>query len=130
MHFPFNLFVYLVFQHFLSKNFWLFVTVLLWCALAVDERCDMELDETDPAVWQKLEGCVGEYIQNNSESIKTACERLVLPYQHEDKLSENLKSHQFPKKRTSAGGMFLVSYDGLHLGFKHLETPFTGYEFF
>lgn len=30
-----------------------------------DERCDMELDETDPTVWMKLESAVDEYIQKN-----------------------------------------------------------------
>ncbi|WCJ20245.1 Phospholipase A I [Euphorbia peplus] len=64
----------------------------------VDERCDMELDETDPANWQKLEGAVEEYIDTNSEAFKNVCERLLLPF-HEDKLYENFKSQQFHKAK-------------------------------
>ncbi|KAJ4838695.1 Phospholipase A I [Turnera subulata] len=60
----------------------------------VDERCGMELDETDPAVWLKLEAAVDEYIQENSEAFKNACQRLTLPFQQDDKLSEILKSQQ------------------------------------
>ena len=48
--------------------------------LAVDERCDMELDEIDPIVSLKLEAAVKDYIQNNSESFKNARERLLLPF--------------------------------------------------
>ncbi|KAK4258981.1 hypothetical protein QN277_005366 [Acacia crassicarpa] len=58
----------------------------------VDERCDMELDETDPTVWQKLEAAVDEYILKNNQEFRNACERLLLPFQHEEKWSENLKS--------------------------------------
>lgn len=45
--------------------------------LAVDERCDMELDEIDPTVSLKLEAAVNDYIENNSESFKNACEKLL-----------------------------------------------------
>lgn len=65
----------------------------------VDERCGMELDETDPAVWLKLEAAVEEYIQENSEAFKNACERLTLPFQHDDKFSEILKSQQLSKAK-------------------------------
>lgn len=68
---------------------------------AVDERCDMELDETDPAVWLKLEAAVEEYIQKNSLSLKDACERLLTPFQHDEKWSENLRSQHFPKPKAS-----------------------------
>ncbi|KAJ7946267.1 Patatin [Quillaja saponaria] len=66
----------------------------------VDERCDMELDETDPTVWLKLEGAVDEYVQKNHQAFKNACERLLLPYQLNEKWSENLRS-QFPKAKES-----------------------------
>ncbi|KAM7530779.1 hypothetical protein LguiB_034189 [Lonicera macranthoides] len=56
----------------------------------VDERCDMELDETDPAVWMKLEAAANEYIQNNSLAFKNVCERL-LQNQNDEKISDNLK---------------------------------------
>lgn len=60
--------------------------------LTVDERCDMELDETDPTIWLKLESAVEEYIQQNHLAFENACERLLLPFQHEDKWSESLRS--------------------------------------
>lgn len=60
-------------------------------ALAVDERCDMELDETDPAVWMKLEAAVDDYIRRNSGSFKDACERLLLPFQNDEKRFEKSK---------------------------------------
>ncbi|KAG8490576.1 hypothetical protein CXB51_013723 [Gossypium anomalum] len=67
----------------------------------VDERCDMELDETDPTVWLKLEACVKDYIENNSESFKNVCERLILPFAHDEKWTENLKSQHFAKAKAS-----------------------------
>ncbi|XP_021910841.1 phospholipase A I-like, partial [Carica papaya] len=67
----------------------------------VDERCDMELDETDPAVWLKLEAAIEEYIQNNSQAFKNACERLALPFLNDERLSENLKSQYFSKGKVS-----------------------------
>lgn len=73
-------------------------------ALAVDERCDMELDETDPTVWLKLEACVKDYIENNSESFKNACERLILPFAHDEKWTENLKCQHFAKAKASDAG--------------------------
>ncbi|GAV81873.1 Arm domain-containing protein/Patatin domain-containing protein/LRR_8 domain-containing protein [Cephalotus follicularis] len=68
----------------------------------VDECCDMELDETDPAVWQKLEAAVNEYIQNNFQAFKNICERLLLPFQLDEKGSENIKSQFFKAKASSA----------------------------
>lgn len=63
----------------------------------VDERCDMELDETDPAVWLKLEAATEEYIQNNSQAFKNVCERL----QPDEKWSENLKPQYVHKTKAS-----------------------------
>lgn len=74
----------------------------------VDERCDMELDETDPAVWLKLEAAIEEYIQNNSQAFKNACERLALPFLNDERLSENLKSQYFSKGKVSNTGVFLL----------------------
>ena len=59
--------------------------------LAVDERCDMELDETDPTIWLKLESAVDEYIQKNHQAFENVCERLLLPFQQEEKLLENIR---------------------------------------
>jgi hypothetical protein len=64
----------------------------------------MELDETDPAVWLKLEGAVEEYIQNNSQALKNVCERLLLPYQNDEKWSENLRIQHYPKSKGSTVG--------------------------
>uniref|UniRef100_A0A1J3FUR9 Patatin n=1 Tax=Noccaea caerulescens TaxID=107243 RepID=A0A1J3FUR9_NOCCA len=57
----------------------------------VDDRCGMELDETDPAIWLKLEAAIDEYIQSNSQVIKNVCERLTLPFLNDEKWCENLK---------------------------------------
>lgn len=54
----------------------------------------MELDETDPTVWLKLESATDEYIQNNSPAFKKVCERLLLN-QSDEKLPDNLNSQQF-----------------------------------
>ncbi|GBG71579.1 hypothetical protein CBR_g8995 [Chara braunii] len=50
----------------------------------VDDRCSMELDETDSAVWNKLEAAAQEYIENNDEMFETVCKQLVLPLLEED----------------------------------------------
>ncbi|KAL0748003.1 phospholipase A I isoform X2 [Brassica napus] len=57
----------------------------------VDDRCGMELDETDPAIWLKLEAAIDEYIQSNSQVLKNVCERLTLPFLNDEKWCENLK---------------------------------------
>ncbi|KAF8051898.1 hypothetical protein N665_1655s0005 [Sinapis alba] len=57
----------------------------------VDDRCGMELDETDPAIWLKLEAAIDEYIQSNSQVLKNVCERLTLPFQNDEKWCENLR---------------------------------------
>lgn len=60
----------------------------------------MELDETDPAIWLKLEGATQEYIQNNSIAFKSLAERL-LESTHDEKFSDSLKSqHIFKAKGT------------------------------
>lgn len=66
----------------------------------VDERCDMELDETDPAVWLKLEAATEEYIQNNSQALKNVCERL-----QPDEKSENLKAQYIHMTKASNTGI-------------------------
>ncbi|KAK6149781.1 hypothetical protein DH2020_017306 [Rehmannia glutinosa] len=66
----------------------------------VDERCDMELDETDPAIWLKLEGAADEYIKNNSIAFKNLAERL-LESSHDEKSSDSLKSQQILKSNVS-----------------------------
>ncbi|XP_051133924.1 phospholipase A I-like isoform X2 [Andrographis paniculata] len=57
----------------------------------VDERCDMELDETDPAVWLQLENATDEYIENNLTVFRTLTEKL-LEGRDEETLSVGSKS--------------------------------------
>ncbi|KAK4421328.1 Phospholipase A I [Sesamum alatum] len=64
----------------------------------VDERCDIELDETDPAVWIQLEAATDDYIKNNSIAFKNLAERL-LESQHDEKLSDGLQSQQLPRAK-------------------------------
>lgn len=59
----------------------------------VDDRCDMDLDETDPAGWLRLETATKEYIQNNSQVFKSLCERLMLPNQQNEKLADQSVSN-------------------------------------
>ncbi|XP_039139785.1 phospholipase A I [Dioscorea cayenensis subsp. rotundata] len=68
----------------------------------VDERCGMELDETDPSVWLKLEAATEEFIQRNSQSFKNLCDILAPRDQNEEKILEKLKSLNLPKKPTAA----------------------------
>ncbi|KAG8099844.1 hypothetical protein GUJ93_ZPchr0013g35958 [Zizania palustris] len=70
----------------------------------VDERCGMELDETDPAVWHKLEAATEEYIQKNFQDFKNVCELLVPRYQEEEKSSEITKSMSFSRFKSSNSG--------------------------
>ncbi|KAE8670588.1 Phospholipase A I [Hibiscus syriacus] len=67
----------------------------------VDERCDMELDETDPTVLLKLEDAVKDYIQSNSEAFKIACERLIIPFAQDEKWTGNLKSQHYSRAKAS-----------------------------
>ncbi|KAF7000690.1 hypothetical protein CFC21_016542, partial [Triticum aestivum] len=71
----------------------------------VDDRCGMELDETDPAVWLKLEAATEEYIQKNLEVFKNVCELLVPRYQEEEKSSGIVKSLSFSRLSTSKSGL-------------------------
>lgn len=83
----------------------------------------MELDETDPAVWLKLEAAVEEYIQNNSQAFKNVCERLLLPYQNDEKWSENLRIQHYPNSKGSTVGTgAAISVIGFHrnLSFREL----------
>ncbi|KAL7588776.1 hypothetical protein Lser_V15G36611 [Lactuca serriola] len=68
------------------------------CSVPIQERCDMELDETDHTVWLKLEASTEEYIQNNSTAFKKVCERLLLNHSDE-KVLDNLTSQPSLKSR-------------------------------
>lgn len=80
----------------------------------VDERCDMELDETDPTVWLKLEAATEEYMQNNSQEFKNVCERLLLN-QHDEKFSEQSKFQHIPNGKPSSA---VVNESGPSLGWR------------
>lgn len=71
--------------------------------VAVDDRCDMELDETDPTIWMKLESAVDEYIQKNHQALESVCEKLLLPFQHEENWSENIKVKQLKTMASNEG---------------------------
>ncbi|KAK4398970.1 Phospholipase A I [Sesamum angolense] len=75
----------------LKENAYMLIPEIL--AKNIDERCDMELDETDPAIWLKLEGATDDYIQNNSIAFKNLAERLLASID-DDKFSDSLKSQQ------------------------------------
>ncbi|KAG0585410.1 hypothetical protein M758_2G009100 [Ceratodon purpureus] len=62
----------------------------------IDERCDMELDETDPAVWLKLETATQEYVDANAAVFQAAC-KAIAPLSQEDGL-------WLDKARSSRGG--------------------------
>ncbi|KAL6567481.1 Phospholipase A I [Orobanche gracilis] len=64
----------------------------------VDERCDMELDETDPAIWLKLEGATDEYVKNNSVAFKNLAE-ILLESSHDEKSSDTLKPHIISREK-------------------------------
>uniref|UniRef100_A0A1D1YG02 Calcium-independent phospholipase A2-gamma n=2 Tax=Anthurium amnicola TaxID=1678845 RepID=A0A1D1YG02_9ARAE len=67
----------------------------------VDERCGMELDETDPAIWLKLEAATEEYIQCNLQAFKSACECLFPHHRSEEKLSEKPIPQHFYRAKNS-----------------------------
>ncbi|KAI7752594.1 hypothetical protein M8C21_010642, partial [Ambrosia artemisiifolia] len=68
-----------------------------------DERCDMELDETDPTIWLKLEAATNDYIKNNSSAFKNVCEKLLQNH-NDEKFPDNLQSQQlFKAKRPCTG---------------------------
>lgn len=82
---------------------WIIIVQFTICITpAVDERCDMELDETDPTVWLRLEAATEEYIQNNTLAFKNLCERLLLN-QHDD-------TSQFHKGKVPGSVWMLDSY--------------------
>ena len=51
----------------------------------------MELDETDPAVWLKLEAATKEYIDSNAAAFQSACDCVVPPLPEEDQWAEKLR---------------------------------------
>ncbi|CAA6658248.1 unnamed protein product [Spirodela intermedia] len=70
----------------------------------VDERCGMELDETDPAIWLKLEAATEEYIQSHAQAFKSAYDCLLPRYQADERPSEKLRSQHFSRSKPSNAG--------------------------
>lgn len=66
----------------------------------------MELDETDPSIWLKLEAATEEYIQKNFQAFKNLCEQLVPRCQNDEKLMEKMKSQQFSQFKPSDSGFY------------------------
>ncbi|GLJ49400.1 hypothetical protein SUGI_1045520 [Cryptomeria japonica] len=71
----------------------------------VDERCGMELDETDPAVWVKLEAATQEFVEANNIAFQAACERLLPPHHDEEAWSDITKSYHFLSKTKTLGSV-------------------------
>ncbi|KAG6554512.1 hypothetical protein Mapa_003891 [Marchantia paleacea] len=71
----------------------------------VDDRCGMELDETDPVVWGRLEAATREYLEAHDSYIKEACDTLEPPSQSEDAWYERHKNGRFstPGKQVNKG---------------------------
>lgn len=63
----------------------------------------MELDETDPAVWSKLESATDDYMHNTSAVFKDLIERL-LASPHDEKLLDSSKSQHIHKEKNLKGG--------------------------
>ncbi|RWR85093.1 phospholipase A I isoform X1 [Cinnamomum micranthum f. kanehirae] len=83
----------------------------------VDERCGMELDETDPAIWLKLEAATQEFIESNFQAFKDVCDHLVPPYMNEEKWSDKLKSQQF---HTTKPSNTVLNGNGPSLGWRRM----------
>lgn len=66
----------------------------------------MELDETDPAIWLKLEAATKEYIQKNSELFKNVCEQLVSRNENEEKQLDRLNSQKFSTSKPTNSGNY------------------------
>lgn len=78
---------------------------------SVDDRCGMELDETDPVVWGRLEAATREYLEAHDSYIKEACDTLEPPSQSEDTWHERHKNGRFsaPGKQVNKGKSPLLS---------------------
>lgn len=76
--------------------------------LTVDDRCDMDLDETDPVGWLRLETAAEEYIKHNSEAFKSVCQRLMWPYQQDERLPDGVKSQISSNTKSANGTSFDV----------------------
>ncbi|KAK8947196.1 hypothetical protein KSP39_PZI006961 [Platanthera zijinensis] len=83
----------------------------------VDERCGMELDETDPAIWLKLEAATSEYIQKSSQAFGRLFECLLSRYADEEKMAEKLKNHHLSNSKHSNA---VLDDDSPQLGWRRM----------
>lgn len=76
----------------------------------------MELDETDPAVWSKLETATQEYVDANAAVFEAAC-NAIAPLSHEEDL-------WLDKTRSSRGGTRVSQFGKgmLHFSFRREQT--------
>lgn len=112
------------FIYFLFISFFLNKLYEFHVDFSVDERCDMELDETDPTVWMKLEAATVEYIQKNTLVLKNVCERL-LQNQNDEKMSDILKHQQFLQLKGSSSGKSWIPFQMVDLRFYKALTCST-----
>eukprot|EP00250_Pteridium_aquilinum_P010694 c19570_g1_i2 orf=492-3833(-) len=67
----------------------------------VDDRCGMELDETDPTVWVKLEAATQEYIDANAAAFQSACNCVIPPLPEEEQWAQRLRRASLPTKQSN-----------------------------
>eukprot|EP00252_Welwitschia_mirabilis_P012360 TRINITY_DN27388_c0_g1_i1.p1 TRINITY_DN27388_c0_g1~~TRINITY_DN27388_c0_g1_i1.p1 ORF type:complete len:499 (-),score=111.35 TRINITY_DN27388_c0_g1_i1:671-2098(-) len=70
----------------------------------------MELDETDPSEWIKLEAATAEYIQANNSEFLAACKRLLPPHHQEEVWPDNTNTYHFLSKTKTLGSVHEESY--------------------
>jgi hypothetical protein len=72
----------------------------------------MELDETDPAVWARLDAATQDYIEANESFFQIACDVLEPPSQVEDTwVSRHRSNGRFSLGgKSSSRGMIGVKY--------------------
>jgi len=85
----------------------MYVQLSLLLLYTVDESCGMELDETDPAVWSKLETATQEYVDANATVFEAACAAIAPLSQEEDLwLDKTRSSRGGPRGSQFGKGMF------------------------
>ncbi|MCO5598027.1 hypothetical protein L7F22_052116 [Adiantum nelumboides] len=67
----------------------------------VDDRCGMELDETDINVWVKLEAATQEYIDANATAFQSACNCVNPPLFEEEQWAQRLRHAPLPTNQSN-----------------------------
>ena len=68
----------------------------------------MELGETDPAVWLKLEACTQEYVDANAAVFQAACDAIAPLQQEEDLWLDRSRPTRGVRKGPQTGKGFLL----------------------